>query len=101
MLGLCEEALQDLDRADALEPHNAFNLQERGAVKWKLGMLEGALSDLDKAINIGGNDGDVLAFRAAVMLDAGDPAAALQNATTALELRQRTKNHRVVQKHSL
>jgi len=41
--------LEDLDKADVLEPNNAFTLRSRGVVKYKLHDYQGALEDLDKA----------------------------------------------------
>jgi tetratricopeptide (TPR) repeat protein len=41
--------LEDLDKADVLEPNNAFTLKSRGDVKYMLKEYQGALEDLDKA----------------------------------------------------
>jgi len=41
--------LQDLDKADVLEPNNAFTLANRGRIKYMLKEYKGALEDLDKA----------------------------------------------------
>jgi len=41
--------LNDLDKADVLEPNNAFTLRSRGDVKKMLKDYQGALNDLDKA----------------------------------------------------
>jgi tetratricopeptide (TPR) repeat protein len=49
-------ALKDLDKADFLEPNNAFTLQSRGNVKQKLKDYQGALEDLDKANVLKPND---------------------------------------------
>jgi tetratricopeptide (TPR) repeat protein len=43
------EALQDLDKADVLEPNHAITLQIRGDVKILLGDYQGALQEFDKA----------------------------------------------------
>jgi tetratricopeptide (TPR) repeat protein len=40
--------LEDLDKADVLEPNNAFTLRTRGDVKMILREYRGALEDLDK-----------------------------------------------------
>jgi len=42
-------ALEDLNKADVLEPNNAFTLRCRGDVKRMLKDYQGALEDLDKA----------------------------------------------------
>jgi tetratricopeptide (TPR) repeat protein len=44
-----ELALQDLDKADFLEPNNTFILQSHGDVKNMLKDYQGALEDLHKA----------------------------------------------------
>jgi tetratricopeptide (TPR) repeat protein len=49
MLKNYQGALNDLDKADVLEPNNAFTLRSRGDVKKMLKNYEGALNDLDKA----------------------------------------------------
>jgi tetratricopeptide (TPR) repeat protein len=41
--------LEDFDKADVLEPNNAFTLQRRGDVKRMLKDYQGALEDLNKA----------------------------------------------------
>ncbi len=41
--------MEDLDKADVLEPNNAFTLMSRGNVKRMLKEYGGALEDLDKA----------------------------------------------------
>jgi Flp pilus assembly protein TadD len=42
-------ALEDLDKADVLEPNNAFTLRIRGDLKYMLHDYQGALQDLNKA----------------------------------------------------
>ncbi len=95
-MGQYAAALGDLDRADALEPDNAFTHQTRGAVRWRLGgrkNLEAALRDLDNSLRLySKDDGDVLAFRAAVKLDLGDSAGALLDATAGLHALQQSTN---------
>jgi serine/threonine protein kinase len=49
MLKEYQGALEDLDKADVLEPHNAFTLRSRGDVKRMLKEYQEALEDLDKA----------------------------------------------------
>ncbi|KAH8947331.1 hypothetical protein BDL97_11G035200 [Sphagnum fallax] len=49
MLKEYQGALEDLDKADVLEPNNAFTLKTRGDVKRMLKEYPGALEDLDKA----------------------------------------------------
>jgi tetratricopeptide (TPR) repeat protein len=49
MLKDYQGALNDLDKADVLEPDNAFTLSSRGKVKRMLKVYQGALNDLDKA----------------------------------------------------
>jgi len=41
--------LEDLDKADVLEPNNAFTLMTRGFVKYMLNDYQGALEDFDEA----------------------------------------------------
>eukprot|EP00884_Botryococcus_braunii_P018233 jgi/Botrbrau1/5093/Bobra.0128s0004.1 len=84
-LGMHHEALLDLDKADRLQPHDAFTLQMHGPVQWKRGRLDAALRDLEAALELrGGEDGDVLAFRAAVRLERGDRLGAREDAERAL-----------------
>eukprot|EP00884_Botryococcus_braunii_P011186 jgi/Botrbrau1/20068/Bobra.200_1s0072.1 len=86
LMGRHEEALQDLDQADCLEPKDAFTLTMRGAVQWKRGQLPAALRDLEEALRLSGeDDGDMLALRAAVKLEGGDPEGARQDALRARE----------------
>ncbi len=40
--------LEDLDKADVLEPNNAFTLMICGFVNYMLGDYQGALEDLDE-----------------------------------------------------
>jgi len=49
MLNDYQGALEDLDKADVLEPNDAFTLRVRGHVKNMLINDQGALEDLDKA----------------------------------------------------
>ncbi|KAH8955755.1 hypothetical protein BDL97_07G003500 [Sphagnum fallax] len=49
MLDDYQGALEDLDKADVLEPNDAFTLSVRGKVKRMLDDYQGALEDLDKA----------------------------------------------------
>jgi len=48
--------LEDLDKADVLEPNNAFTLRIRGDVKRILNDYQGALEDLDEADVLEPND---------------------------------------------
>jgi len=48
MLKEYQGAMEDLDKADVLEPNNAFTLGTRGNVKRMLKEYQGALEDLDK-----------------------------------------------------
>ena len=94
-MGRHEEALQDLDEADRLQPKDAYTLQMRGAVQWKLGQLPAALRDLDEALRLSGDDdGDVLALRAAVKLEGGDPEGARQDELRAREALSGLPPHR-------
>jgi tetratricopeptide (TPR) repeat protein len=49
MLHDYQGALEDLDKANILEPNNAFTLSVRGDVKRMLDDYQGALEDLHKA----------------------------------------------------
>jgi tetratricopeptide (TPR) repeat protein len=67
-LKIYEEALFDLDKANNLEPDDAFTLKERGEVKLKLNDYEGAMLDLDKANHLTPNDASILKAREDVKL---------------------------------
>eukprot|EP00884_Botryococcus_braunii_P010090 jgi/Botrbrau1/19082/Bobra.0754s0001.1 len=83
VMGRHQEALQDLDQADLKD---AFTLTMRGAVQWKRGQLPAALRDFEEALRLGREDDlDVLAIRAAVKLEGGDPEGARQDALRAQE----------------
>jgi regulator of sirC expression with transglutaminase-like and TPR domain len=45
---ISRRALEDLDKANVLEPNNAFTLTNRGKIKGMLENKQGALEDLDK-----------------------------------------------------
>jgi tetratricopeptide (TPR) repeat protein len=49
MLEDYQGTLEDLDKANVLEPNNAFFLRSCGEVKRNLKDYQGALEDLDKA----------------------------------------------------
>jgi serine/threonine protein kinase len=71
MLDDYQGALEDLDKADVLEPNNAFTLTSRGNVKETLKEYQGALEDLDKANVLEPNNAFILTSRGNVkyMLD--------------------------------
>jgi tetratricopeptide (TPR) repeat protein len=52
--------LEDLDKANFLEPNNAFTLQSHGNVKHKLKDYQGALEDLDEAYVLEPNNAYIL-----------------------------------------
>jgi tetratricopeptide (TPR) repeat protein len=66
-----QRALEDLDKADVLEPNDAFTLRNRGVVKMMLKEYQGALEDLDKADVLEPNHAFTLTIRGNVkyMLD--------------------------------
>jgi hypothetical protein len=55
--------LQDLDKANVLEPNNVFTLTIRGDVKYSLDDYKGALEDLDKVDVHEANDAFTLKTR--------------------------------------
>jgi tetratricopeptide (TPR) repeat protein len=71
-------ALEDLDKADVLEPNNAFTLRIRGDVKRVLEDNQGALEDLDKADVLEPNNAFTLRHR-------GEVKGVLKNYQGALE----------------
>jgi hypothetical protein len=60
------ENIKDLDKADVLEPNNAFTLRTRGTVKNMLDDYQGTLEDLDKADVIEPNNAFTLRTRGTV-----------------------------------
>jgi tetratricopeptide (TPR) repeat protein len=56
-------ALEDLDKANVLEPNNAFTLMIRGDVKRNLEDYVGALEDLDKVDVLEPNNASTLRIR--------------------------------------
>jgi tetratricopeptide (TPR) repeat protein len=56
MLDYYQGALEDLDKANVLEPNNPFTLNVRGDVKNMLFNYQGALEDLDKVDVLGPNN---------------------------------------------
>jgi len=55
-----EGALEDLDKADVLDPNNAFTLRTRGHVKYYLDDYQGALEIMDKVYDLEPNDHFIL-----------------------------------------
>eukprot|EP00884_Botryococcus_braunii_P011189 jgi/Botrbrau1/20070/Bobra.200_1s0074.1 len=95
LMGRLEEALQDLDQADSLTPKDAFTLQMRGAVQWKRGQLPAALRDLEETMRLAREqEGDVLALRAVIKQEGGDPEGARQDALRAREALSGLPPHR-------
>jgi tetratricopeptide (TPR) repeat protein len=74
-----EEALQDLDRADALQPNNALTLRARGDTMSMLGRYEEALQDLDRANSREPNDPFTLTVRGDTERMLGKHEEALQD----------------------
>ncbi len=66
MLKDYEGALEDLDKADVLEPNNTSTLNNRGDVKMMLKEYQGALEDLDKVDVLQPNNAFTLRTRADV-----------------------------------
>jgi tetratricopeptide (TPR) repeat protein len=72
-------ALEDLDKADVIEPNNAFTLKNRGDVKRMLKEYRGALEDLDKADVLEPNNAFTLTNRANVKYMLHDYRGALED----------------------
>ncbi len=73
----CGSILLHNDKADVLEPNDAFTLKLRGDVKRKLDDYQGALEDLDKADVLEPNDAFTLNVRGAVKRKLDDYQGAL------------------------
>ncbi|CAK9273806.1 unnamed protein product [Sphagnum jensenii] len=66
MLKDYQGALKDLDKANVLEPNDAFTLRKRGDAKRMLKDYQGALEDLNKADVLEPNDTFTLGRRGVV-----------------------------------
>jgi tetratricopeptide (TPR) repeat protein len=80
-------ALEDLNKADVLEPNHAFTLRTRGVVKRMLKDYQGALEDLDKVDVLEPNDADTLGNRGNVKKMLKDHEGALEDLDKADVLR--------------
>ncbi|CAK9877013.1 unnamed protein product [Sphagnum jensenii] len=69
MLKDYQGSLEDLDKANVLEPNDAFTLQVRGDVKMILNDYQGTLEDLHKADVLKPNDAFTLGRRGDVKKD--------------------------------
>jgi serine/threonine protein kinase len=78
MLHDYQGALEDLDKADVLEPNNAFILRNRGRVKYMMNDYQGALEDLDKADVLEPNNALILMNHADVKCMLHDYQGALE-----------------------
>lgn len=54
--GQLKESLEDMDRSQALEPHNAYRYASRAYIKDAMGNIEGAIADYEKAIELDPED---------------------------------------------
>jgi tetratricopeptide (TPR) repeat protein len=72
-------ALEDLDKADVLEPNNVITFRARGDVKRTLHDCQGALEDLDKADVLEPNNAFTLTIRATIKNMLHDYQGALED----------------------
>ncbi len=79
MLDDYQGALEDLDKADVLEPNNAFTLRIRGDAKRMLHDYQRALEDLDKANVLEPNNAFTLTIRGDVKMKLNDYQGALKD----------------------
>jgi tetratricopeptide (TPR) repeat protein len=79
MLKDYQGALEDLDKADVLEPNDAFTLRSRGDVKIMLKDYQGALEDLDKVDVLEPNDASTLSSHGPIKYILDDYEGALQD----------------------
>jgi tetratricopeptide (TPR) repeat protein len=79
MLKDYQGALEDLNKADVLEPNHAFTLKNRGEVKQMLEDYQGALKDLDKVDVLQPNDAFTLRRRGDVKRMLEDYQGALKD----------------------
>eukprot|EP00884_Botryococcus_braunii_P009615 jgi/Botrbrau1/18655/Bobra.0493s0001.1 len=78
-MGRHQEALQDLDQADRLQPNDAWTLKHPGAIKLAMGRHQEALQDLDQADRLQPNDAWTLKHRGATKMVMGRHQEALQD----------------------
>jgi tetratricopeptide (TPR) repeat protein len=79
MLKVYQGALEDLDKANVLQPNNADTLKVCGAIKRMLNDYQGALEDLDKANVLQPNNADTLKVRGAIKRNMDDYEGALED----------------------
>jgi len=79
MLKDYQGGLQDFDKANDLEPHNAFTLRTRGNIKFFLKDFKGALEDLDKADSLEPNNVFTYRTRGNVKIMLSDYQGALED----------------------
>jgi len=79
MLKECQGALEDLDKADVLEPNNAFTLMSCARIECKLDDYQGALEDLDKANVLEPNNASTLKSHGNVKYMLDDCQGALED----------------------
>eukprot|EP00884_Botryococcus_braunii_P008754 jgi/Botrbrau1/17880/Bobra.0717s0003.1 len=84
--GNYQEAIRDLDAADALWPNALFIVRKRGAAKLRLGLLGEARTDLDRAAALGPRDGSVALLRAELNVLTGSFGEALDDLDHAVGL---------------
>lgn len=82
--GLFREALDDYNRAIALEKRDPEIWLNRGFVKEKLGDLNGAYADYSKAIELDRTFGKAWLNRGNVLVRIGKPSAAIDDYSTAI-----------------
>ncbi len=78
-----EEALDDFDRADQLEPNNAAILRDRGVTKRRLNNHAGSIEDLNRANQQLPNDAFLLRNRGMAKRGVHDHAGALEDLNSA------------------
>jgi tetratricopeptide (TPR) repeat protein len=79
MLKDYQGSLQDFDRANVLEPHNAFTLRTRGNIKFMLRDFQGALANLDISNSLEPNNVFTYRTRGNVKIMLNDYQGALED----------------------
>ena len=79
-------AIEDYERAIAVDPQNAEAYSSRGTAKYDLGDKEAAIEDYDRAIELQPDFALAYVGRSTVKFDLGDKEAAIQDMSKAAEL---------------
>jgi protein O-mannosyl-transferase len=76
-MGQQEKAIEDFDRAIALDSRFPFAYNNRGVALYKMGQLDGAMKDLNTAISLNQNNASAFRHRGFVYLKIGQTEAAV------------------------